>query len=222
MRRVIMLQPEQPKLSEEEVKAQVKQIVALFDAYLDEYRAKSVRSKHALMGPVAKVLDRAKAGQWDDEPLTGFALRIHEMSQSNQHISLAAATKLREGVEALMQLCRDIPVTQLASTLEQIDYSLYWQRRVKGIKWLDERRSDLIAFLTERYNSDDSKFAAAWSLKKGKGGKPTISEQYYFGKNSKRYQDGTPQLKADMDEFYARMAERGVDPETISEDEEEA
>lgn len=221
MRKIVMLQPEQPKLTEEQIKAQIGRVVDLFDAYLEEYRAKSIRTKHGLMGPVAKILDRAKAGQWDDEPLVGFALRIHEMSQPNQQISLNAATKLREGIETLMQLCRDVPVPRLAMTIDQIDYSLYWQRRVKTIKWLEEQAAALRAFLMQRYGGDNGRFAAAWGLKKGKGSEPTISGQQYFGKNSKRYREGTPQLKADMDAFYNRMGEQGVDPEAVVEDDEE-
>src|SRR3712207_2459630 len=124
MRNIIMLKPEKPKLTEEEVSALKQKVVVLFDAYLDEYRVKSARSKHALMGPVAKVLERAGAGRWDSEPLAGYALRMHEMNPLNLGISTEAATKLREGVESLLQLCRNVPVTQLAATIEQIDYSL--------------------------------------------------------------------------------------------------
>jgi hypothetical protein len=217
-----MLQPEQPKLSEEETNARVKEIVTLFDAYLDEYRVKSARSKHALMGPVAKVLDRAKAGQWDSEPLTGYALRMHEMNPRNAGVSLEAATKLRDGVDALLRLCRDVPVTQLAGKIEQIDYSLYWQRRVKGIAWLEQQRTALIAFLNEKYAGDNRAFAEAWGLKRGKGGEPTINSQHYFGPNHRRYRDGTIQLKADMDQFYERMRAQGAAPEAAAEDDEEA
>src|SRR5689334_7867891 len=115
MRKVITLQIEKPKLTESEVKQRVAEIVRLFDSYLDDYPVKSARSKHAVMGPVAKVLDRAQAGQWDAEPLTGYALRMHEMNpKTGGRISQIAVANLREGTDKLLNLCRDVPVTALA------------------------------------------------------------------------------------------------------------
>lgn len=217
MRKMVVLQTEKPKIDSDEVKRRIGAIVEAFDAYLDEYPVKNARSKHAVMGPVAKVLDRAEAGQWDVEPLTGFALRMHEMNpRTSGRISIAAVTRLREGTEKLLALCRDVPVTALASTVEQVDYSLYFQRRMKGLAWMEQRQTELQSFLREKYGSDEA-FAKAWGKKGGR-----IADQYFFGEDSPTYRKGTDALHADMNEFYQRMRQTGETPEAIIDEEPEA
>lgn len=203
MRKVIALQAEKPKKSEDEVKASIDKIVAEFDAYLDEYPIKSAKSKHSVMGPVAKVLDRAKAGQWDTEPLAGYALRMHEMNpRTKGFVSQKASAHLLNGTEALLNLCKDVPVTRLAITIEQIDYGLYFQRRQKGMQWLEEQRAALVAFLLKKYENDEA-FRSAWGL--GKKDAATRQTIYFFGAGSNRYKNGNDALRADMDAFYAQM-----------------
>jgi len=212
MRKVIMLKAEKPKLSVVEVKAKIAEIIALFDAYLDEYPIKSAKSKHAVMGPVAKVLDRAQAGQWDAEPLTGYALRMHEMNpRVKGYVSQQAVENLRKGTKALLDLCYEIPVTGLATTIEQIDYGLYFQRRQKGMVWLETQRKALTEYLQGKY-PDDNAFRKAWGL--GKADTATLQTIYFFGTSSKRYKSGNDLLKSDMDAFYQQMQE----PEAIEEE----
>ena len=51
------------------VRPQIGQIVALFDQYLDEYPVKTAKSKHAVMGPVAKILERVEdwPAEWQEQ-----------------------------------------------------------------------------------------------------------------------------------------------------------
>jgi hypothetical protein len=203
MRKVIALKTEKPKLTEEQTKGKIGRVIAHFDAYLDEYPVKSAKSKHAVMGPVAKVLDRAKAGQWEVEPLAGYALRMHEMNPKTMgFVSQAAADHLRKGTDELLELCKEVPVTRLANTIEQIDYGLYFQRRLKGMQWLEEKRKNLVAFLKDRYASD-ADFRAAWGL--GKKDAATRDTIYFFGFGSNRYKNGNAVLRADMDAFYDQI-----------------
>lgn len=219
MRNVITLQVEKSKIDQSEVKRRVEEIVALFDGYLDEYPLKGGRSKHILMGPVAKVLDRAEAGQWEAEPLTGYAVRMHEMNPlTGGRVSQTAVANLRDGTEKLLTLCRDVPVTALASTVEQIDYNVYFRRWIKSRRWLEQRQAELVTFLREKYVGDDAKFRKVWGLKRD----ANIADQYFFGSGSKTYKNGTDTLRADMDEFYKLMAEKGEELEAIVEDAEEA
>lgn len=216
MRKVITLEIESSPISPEIISQQVAEIVALFDAYLDEYPTKGGRSKHTLMGPVAKVLERAQSGQWDAEPLTGFAVRMHEMNPlAGGRVSQSAVMHLREGTEKLLTLCRAVPVTALASTVEQIDYSVYFERWVKSRQWLEARQQELVDFLTGRYNGDDAAFGKAWGLKKT----ARIAEQYFFGVGSKTYKQGSASLRADMDEFYRLMTDKGEITTTVEEEE---
>ena len=214
MRKIIMLKAEKPKLTQEEIKAKVAEIINLFDAYLDEYPIKSAKSKHGVMGPVAKVLDRAQAGQWDIEPLTGYALRMHEMNpRLKGYISQTAVQNLHAGTEALIRLCQEVPVTALATVIEQIDYGLYFQRRTKGVAWLETQGRALTIYLQTRYRNDEGAFRKAWAL--GGREKITLQNVHFFGASSKRYKDGNDTLKADMDAFYAQTLE----PEAIVEEE---
>ena len=219
MRRIIMLKPKEQGLSEGTIKEQIAEVVSLFDNYLEEYPVRSARSKHALMGPVAKVLDRAKAGQWDAEPLTGYALRMHEMNPQSRggYISVTAIENLRRGVEKLLRLCKTIPITALATTVEQIDYGLYFQRKKKGIERLEGQSHDLRLYLKEKYRDDDA-FGKAWSLKRSDTLK--LKTIRYFGSRNNRYRDGNQSLKEDMDGFYQKMREQNLNPETVEEEEE--
>ncbi len=219
MRRIIMLMPNEQKLSEGDVTAQIEEIVTLLDGYLEEYPVKNARSKHALMGPVAKVLDRAKAGKWAAEPLTGYALRMHEMNPRiyGGYISPTAVENLRRGIEKLLLLCQTIPITALATTVEQIDYSLFFQRRKKGLEWLEGQGQNLRQFLQEKYD-DDAAFRKAWALKRSDT--VTLDTIRYFGSSNKRYRDGNESLKADMDEFYQKMREQNQNPDAGEEEEE--
>jgi hypothetical protein len=221
MRKVIALQVEKPKLNPEQIKQHIAQIIELFDGYLDEYPVKSARSKHAVMGPVAKILERAQAGQWDAEPLTGYALRMHEMNpRARGRITQTAVSKLREATEQLLSLCQSVPITALANTVEQIDYGLYFQRRLKGMAWLEEQRKALVEFLKNKYESDQA-FVKAWGLKPKKGQAMRVVDQYYFGQTSKTYVNGNATLQADMDTFYQVMAEQGENPDAILEEDTE-
>ena len=219
MRRIIMLTPKEQKLSEGDLTAQIKEIVTLLDGYLEEYPVKTARSKHALMGPVAKVLDRAKAGKWAAEPLTGYALRMHEMNTRSYggYISLTAIENLRGGVEKLISLCQTIPITALATTVEQIDYSLYFQRRKKGIEWLESQSHSLRRYLQDKYH-DDADFRKVWALKRSDT--VTLDTIPYFGRSNRRYRDGNGSLKTDMDEFYQKMREQNQNPDAGEEEEE--
>ncbi len=219
MRKIIMLMPKEQKLTESDVTAQIKEIVTLLDGYLEEYPVKNARSKHALMGPVAKVLDRAKAGKWAAEPLTGYALRMHEMNPRSYsgYISPTAIENLRGGVEKLLSLCQTIPITALATTVEQIDYSLYFQRRVKGIERLEGQSHNLRQYLQDKYH-DDAAFRKAWALKRTDT--VTLDTIRYFGSRNRRYRDGNESLKADMDEFYQKMREQNQNPDAAEEEEE--
>lgn len=209
MRKIIALKPDKPKYSEQELKAQIAEVVKLFDAYLDEYPIKSAKSKHAVMGPVAKVLDRAQSGQWDAEPLTGYALRMHEMNpRVRGFVSQTAAENLRKGTQALLDLCQQIPVTALATTIEQIDYGLYFQRRAKGMAWMEGQRAAWIEFLKARY-PDDAAFRSAWAL--GKKDVFTLTTVYFFGASSKRYKEGNATLRSDVDEFRNQVPEQDAD-----------
>jgi hypothetical protein len=145
-----------------EYEERVDEIRVLFDRYLDEYPARGARSKHSLMGPIGKVLREAKGGRFDAQSLAGYALNIHMANpKARGYISPGGRTALEEGIAKLYALLRDIPVSARDRLLDRIDYGLYFKRRAKGLQWLEDVRQGFIAFLRERYSSQEQ-CAAAW------------------------------------------------------------
>lgn len=212
MRKVITIE-NKPFTFDDRVKQEMQEIVTLFDAYLEEYRAQGT-SKHAIMGPVAKILQRAQSGQWLTESLTGYALRVHEMRpRTGGYVTPEAVQKLEEGTKRLIAFLGSIPVTAIPKVAEQIDYGVYYERQRKNIKtradWQEARRGELAAFLHAKYDSD-ADFAQAWNDKRFT---TMDSLPYYFGPTSVTHKKAKGQMKADMDEFYELLKGKGQAPE---------
>lgn len=177
----------------DEVKKDRETIVKTFDEYLDYYPTKSGKSKHDIMGPVAKILERAKTRKWRAGAIKGYALRIHEMNPKSGFVSKDAADKLSQGIDALMELCEKTPTTLLNRLLEQIDYEIYFNRRKKTIEYLEETRKRFIEFLKRQYSTGDT-LATAWN-------EPglTFEDVYYPSKNPKKANE---QKKANIAAFW--------------------
>ena len=200
------------------VRPQIEAIVARFDQYLDEYPVKTAKSKHAVMGPVAKILERAATGKWDAQALTGYALRVHEMNPKAQgYLGPTARQALEEGTTQLVELCRTIPVTAVAKVVERIDYSLYYARRKKGIEWLENTRQMFIRFLQEKYQNDFKELVKAW------GGKDTqdltgFADVRYPSDKSEAYKKASPGKKADIDAFWQQYPDQAIREEEENND----
>lgn len=212
MRKVITIE-NKPFTFDDRVKQEMQEIVTLFDAYLEEYRAQGT-SKHAIMGPIAKILQRAQTGQWLTESLTGYAVRVHEMRPKTRgYISPEAVQELEEGTKRLIAFLGSIPVTAIPKVVEQIDYGVYYERQRKNIKARAERqeamKGELAALLHAKYASD-ADFAQAWNDKRFT---TMDSLPYYFGPTSATYKKAIGQMKADMEEFYELVKKKGQAPE---------
>jgi hypothetical protein len=191
------------------VRPKIEGIVVLFDKYLDEYPVKTARSKHAVMGPVAKVLERAQTRKWDAQSLTGYALRAQEMNpKARGYLSPAAQQALEEGTTQLVALCREVPVTAVAKVVERIDYGLYYARRKKGIEWLENTRQMFVRFLQGKYG-DFSRLAAAWGDKDTKD-ITSFADLRYPSDKSEAYKKAGAARKADIDEFWKQYADQAV------------
>lgn len=194
------------------VRPRIESIVSAFDLYLDEYPVKTAKSKHSIMGPVAKILERAQTRKWDTQSLIGYAMRVHEMNpKARGYLSPAARQALEEGTDQLVVLCSEVPVTAVAKVVERIDYSLYYARRKKGIEWLENTRHMFASFLRDKYGDDFTKLAAAWGAKDSKdlGG---FDEVRYpsRGEAYKKYGEGR---KTDADDFWKQYADQATQEE---------
>jgi hypothetical protein len=192
------------------VRPRMEAIVGLFDQYLDEYPAKTAKSKHAVMGPVAKILERATTRKWDAQALTGYALRVHEMNpKAKGYLSPTARQALEEGATQLVALCREIPMTAVAKVVERIDYSLYYARRKKGIEWLENTRQMFVRFLQEKYGDDFGRMSAAWGEKDTKG-MTSFADTRYPSDKSDAYKKSGAAKKADVDAFWQQYQDQAV------------
>ena len=194
------------------VRPKIEGIVIQFDKYLDEYPVKTAKSKHAVIGPVAKILERAQTRKWDAQALTGYALRVHEMNpKARGYLSPAARLALEEGTAQLVTLCREVPVTAVAKVVERIDYSLYYARRKKGIEWLENTRQMFIRFLQEKYNGNLGALTEAW----GKDAKDigAFDEIRYPSNKSETYKKAGTARKSDIDAFWKQYADQAAEEE---------
>jgi len=177
----------------DEVKGERESIVKTFDEYLDFYPVKSGKSKHDIMGPVAKILDRAKTRKWRADAIKGYALRIHEMNPKSGFVGKNAVDKLSQGIDDLMMLCEKTPATLLNRLIEQIDYEIYFSRRKKKIEQFEVTRKRFVEFLKGKYHTKEG-LAAAWA-------EPNLAfeDVYYPSKNPKKANDTK---KTDIGAFW--------------------
>jgi len=180
------------------IKPRISGIVDAFDRYLDGYPVKTARSKHSVMGPVAKILERAQTRKWDPESLIGYALRVHEMNPRSYGI-IAPGTRdaLEQGTRTLIELCNEIPVTAVAKIVERIDYSIYYRRRKKGLERMEAIRSAFADYLKARYHDDAAALAEAWE-EKGL----TFEDVRYPSRTSEAYKRAKGARKNDIDGFW--------------------
>jgi hypothetical protein len=192
------------------VRPKIESIVMQFDKYLDEYPVKTAKSKHAVMGPVAKILERAQTRKWDAQALTGYALRVHEMNpKARGYLSPAARQALEEGTTQLVDLCHNVPVTAVAKAVERVDYSLYYVRRKKGIEWLENTRQMFIRFLRDKYGNDLGKLAESWGTKDAKDIDGFDEIRYPSDKNE-AYKKAGVVKKSDIDKFWEQYADQAA------------
>ncbi|MFQ5802015.1 MAG: hypothetical protein ACE5JQ_03850 [Candidatus Methylomirabilales bacterium] len=122
-----------------------------FARYLDEVPRKSTRSKHGLMGPVGKILGEVKSGRRDPASLKGYAIRVHEATGRSP--SPAGLEALERGIDELVKLLTEVPVTVHDRLLDRLDYGLYYDLRKKALESKEARRQGWIGFLRDKYGT---------------------------------------------------------------------
>ncbi|MHA1769314.1 MAG: hypothetical protein ACTSV3_05620 [Candidatus Thorarchaeota archaeon] len=119
----------EPELaSEEEVRDARSKATAALVHYLETYKSdKTSDSKHALMGPVGKLLPRiTTTGDINWESVKGYVLSIHKNLQAPRGVSPDAAIRLDEAVAALEHLRTLLPPTKWLKTVEDIDDEVFF------------------------------------------------------------------------------------------------
>ena len=205
MKRPLIVVQQQP-YDWEAAKRQVEEVAGHLAAYLSAYRSKrATGSKHAALGPVGKLLNKAAAGERNLESLLGYTMRVHEMSSAGRYLSPDALERLRQGAYGLLNLLSDAPVAVCSRLIEQVDDAVYYRHQKRHYEWLHnymaERRVAFIAFLRARYNDDEGQLMAAW----GKDAVPFDEVPY---PSKKQQQKARSKAKAeDIEAFWKSQKE---------------
>jgi len=131
-----------------------------FVRYVAEVPRRSTRSKHGLMGPVGKILNEVKSGRRDPTSLKGYAVRVHEAASRGP--SPAGLEALEQGIDRLVKLLEEAPVTVHDRLLDRLDYGIYYDLRKEVIESKEARRQGWIRFVRNRYENE-SKVSEAWN-----------------------------------------------------------
>lgn len=189
------------------VRPQMETVINAFDQYLEESPYRLGRTKHAVMGPVAKILERAQTGHWSVEDLAGYALRVHEMHRKARgFVDSKARIALETGVQELMRLINIVPVTALAKVLEKVEYGLYYRRRKRSSEWMDGIRKDFEHFLRSRYETVEA-LREAWRDKN------ITFEGIYPSRNNDAYRKSKGKRQSDIDDFWSIHIKEDIEEE---------
>lgn len=188
------------------VRPRIEKVLDAFDRYLDASPYRFGRTKHAVMGPISKVLERSATGFWSVEDLSGYAFRIHEMHPSARgFVSTDVRRTLETGIQELLLLIEEVPITARAKVLEKLDYGLYYRRRKRASEWMDGIRKDFEGFLRSRYNSEES-LREAWKDN-------NVSFGVYPSVKNKEYEKGKGKRKTDIDDFWRTYSKNNIEGE---------
>lgn len=209
MRQLIVTKGE--RFDIETVRPKIERIADAFDRYLDEYRPKTTRTMHGVMGSLQRILDGARVRKEDVKTLVGRAMRTHEMNEKNRgYLSPSALEALETGTQELLALCNDVPITTVAKVTERVRYTVYYTRRKKSIEWLEKTHTAFVEFLRERY-ADESALTTAWGEELLK-----FDEVRFPSRKSKAFTQANEIKKQDITDFW-----EATDTEPIIEEEDD-
>jgi hypothetical protein len=176
-----------------------------FVRYLAELGPRPTRSKYGLMGPVGKILSEVKSGRRDSASLKGYALRVHEATQKRP--SPVALQALEEGIDLLVTVLADAPITIHDRMLDRLDYGLYYALRKQELESREVRRQAWIEFLRTKYGNVRG-LSEAWNNEVENFGEvylPRMAEGSRLKKATVRQRD--------IAEFWASQGAVGIDEE---------
>jgi len=133
-------------------------------AYLDSFNPEGgARSKHALMGPVAKVFASARGALLVPEDLLGLAIRVHEQTSRDQGRALTTEHRrhLEEGIRRLVELLNEVPEAARSDIIGSLDHSVYWLRKKAQLKRYERVHQEFRDYLRAKYG-DDEGLREAW------------------------------------------------------------
>jgi len=192
----------------ETAKQQITEIAGHFATYLDDFRSKRrTGSKHAVMGPVSKLLNKAIGGERNLESLLGYTVRVHEMSSASSYLSPMGMEHLRAGAEDLLALLNEAPLAALDRIIAQVDDGVYYLRRKQWHEFMESRRQQFVAFLRERYDNDEEKFKTAW------GSDAVVFAEVRYPSKNQQQKAKSEAKPADIKAFWKSLEEEPITEE---------
>lgn len=190
-----------------ELKPRIEAIASSFAAYLAEWRGTG-SSRHALMGPVARVLDLVRRGQADFGEIMGRALRMHEMAAP--YLSPEGRQSLEKAVRDLLDAIEGCPLAARRRVLEQVEYHVYYLRRMELLRRLEAVFNAWRDFVKQKYDGDIAAVQRAWG----------DSRYQDFGRlpfpSRRRAEEDSP-LGRDVKEFLEKHREAAAEIEEAEE-----
>ncbi len=126
---VIRMEKEQEIASVDDIRKARSEVTVALVNYLETFKPEQARreSKHALMGPVGKLLSRiTTTGDINWEAVKGYVLSVHKNQQAPRGVSVDAAIRLDTAMEALAKLRDLLPPTKWFKTIEDIDDEVFF------------------------------------------------------------------------------------------------
>lgn len=136
-----------------------------FSVYLDGFQSKQKSdSKHTVMGPVGKILEKAKTSEWSKSDLLGYALRVHEMTnESGSYLKKESLEAMEEAVEKILELLIKTPLNCKTKVIEHIGHAVYYKRRKQNIEYFESVRKEFLCFLKNKYGTNE-KLSKIWGV----------------------------------------------------------
>jgi len=111
----------------EEIRQLKEDVIDALSSYLEGYYRGGF-SKHAIMGPVGKLLSAVASSKIESvEALIGYILNIHEKA-TGYAVQQEYREHLENGIRLLMELKRKTPKRLFTKELREIDYGVYYRR----------------------------------------------------------------------------------------------
>ncbi len=120
---------EEEKTDMDEVRDVRKRAAEALISYLDTFYPEDRQSdsKHALMGPVGKLLTQiTTTGEINWGAVKGYVLNIHKNQQGGRGLSAEAAKRLENAVDLLRELKEILPPTKWLKTVEDLDDEVFF------------------------------------------------------------------------------------------------
>lgn len=110
-------------------------------SYLDDFIPdKWLYSKHAIMGPVGKLLGIIAAAKFGDnvDPYVGYITNIHDQ-QSKKRLTLGGMVNLKNAITTLLAIKKEVSERAFLKILSSVDYAVYYLK-VKEISTRSEAK----------------------------------------------------------------------------------